>query len=52
MLPGVVGGWGTGAMELVHVCGDPREVGRGGDLVVKEGVLEKGELVRGGRGLI
>lgn len=39
VLSRVVRGRGGGAMDLVHVCDDPREVGRGSDFVVEEGIL-------------
>ena len=52
MLSRVVGEWGAGAMDLVHVCDDPREVGRGSDFVVEEGILEEGQRIRKRRRLI
>jgi len=42
-------GW---AMNLIHVCADPRKVGRGSGFVVEEGILEEGEPTRGRRGFI
>jgi hypothetical protein len=39
-------------MDLIHVCADPREVGRGSGCVVEEGVLKEGEPPRGRRGFI
>jgi len=39
-------------MDLIHVCADPREVGRGGGCVVKKGILVEGEPTRGRRGFI
>lgn len=39
-------------MELIHVCADPREVGRGSSLVVEKRGLEEGESTGGRRGFI
>jgi hypothetical protein len=52
MLPGVVREWSAAAMNLIHECADPREVGRRSDFVVEEGVLLGGGGARGRRGFI
>jgi hypothetical protein len=52
VLPGVVRERSAGAMDLIHECADPREVGRGSDFVVEEGVLVRGGRTRGRRGFI
>jgi len=36
-------------MDLIHVCADPREVGRGSGCVVEEGILVEGEQTGGRR---
>lgn len=53
VLSRVVGEGGAGAMDLVHVCDDPRKVGRGSDFVVEEGILvEEGQRIGKRRRLI
>lgn len=52
VLPGVVGERGAAAMDLIHECADPREVGRRSSLVVEEGVLVGGGGTRGWWGFI
>ena len=52
VLPGVVGEWGVGTVDLVHVCDDPREVGGGSDFVFEEGILVEGQRIRKRRRLI
>lgn len=34
------------AMDLIHVCADPREVGRGCSFVVEKVILEEGGASR------
>lgn len=46
VLARVVRGRGAGAMDLVHVCDDPREVGRRSDFVVEKGILVEGQRTR------
>lgn len=43
---------GAGAMYVIHVRADPRNVGRGSGFVVEEGGLGEGETTRERRGFI
>jgi hypothetical protein len=52
LLSGVVRERGIRAMDMIHECADPRQVGGGSVHVVEEGVLVEGRPTRGRRGFI